>query len=85
MPSTKSNRSPKTVNQKKPAKKRPRSPLFPKTKTVGRWIMVYSDDGKIVRRVSRPIGKTSLPLSVIRKAVRKVVAERLQREADGNC
>lgn len=83
MPSPKSNRLPKTVTLKKPVKKQAPSSLFPKTKTVGRWVLVYSDEGEIVRRISRPVGKTSVPLSVLRKAARKVRLARLQREADG--
>ena len=56
--------------------------LFPKTKTIGRWIYVYDDEGNVIREIVRPFGKTSVPLAQIRKAVRKVIAERLQREAD---
>ena len=64
----------------KPLVKRRLTSLFPKTKTVGDWINVYDDDGKVIRQIAKPFGKTSVPLSQIRKAVRKVIRERAERE-----
>ena len=62
--------------------KRRRPSLFPKTKTVGDWINVYDDDGKLIRQIAKPFGQTSVPLSQIRKAVRKVIRERHERDVN---
>ena len=45
------------------------------------WYFVPLESGGY-QRIFRPRGKTSVPLAVIRKAVRKVIAERLAEEAD---
>ena len=82
MPSTTPPRS-KTNSTlpKKPAKKASRTAIF-STKTIGRWIYVYDQDGKVIRQIMRPFGKTRIPLAQIRENVRKVIAERLAREAE---
>lgn len=83
MPVIKTSRSGSKVESSKKLATRKRAVVsFPKTKTIGRWIYVYDDEGHVVRQIARPFGKTSVPLAQIRKAVRKVISERLQREAD---
>ena len=45
------------------------------------WYFIPLEPGGY-QRIFRPRGKTTVPLSVIRKAVRKVIAERLAKEAN---
>ena len=77
-------RESKMASGKKVTRKARRVSTFPKTKTVGRWIHVFDDEGNVIRQIMRPSGKTRIPLAQIRENVRKVIAERLAREAEGD-
>ena len=75
----KTSKTPKAAHKAEKKSKQGGKTVVPKSDKYWYYIPLESGD---YQRICRPRGKTSVPLAVIRKAVRKVVAERLAKTSD---
>ena len=72
-------KTPKAADKTEKKSKQGAKSAIPKSNR--NWYFIPLESGGY-QRIFRPRGKTTVPLSVIRKAVRKVIAERLAKEAN---